>query len=112
MEKDLQFINHAHEESASEASKSNPYEAAMIAVLVLHLLAQGYKKADIVILSAYQGQHTTICRELEKMRINTPNRGVDYVALGGGLRFDSGMLANSGVALAVLHLIEARVVSR
>jgi superfamily I DNA and/or RNA helicase len=59
MSKDCFFLDHSHGEdrqAQEHASKSNTWEAQMSLDLVLHLLKNGYKGSDIVVLTPYLGQ--------------------------------------------------------
>jgi hypothetical protein len=68
----LAFFNHGHPEDRADAaleedgtSKSNAFEATMIAGIVKHLLRQpGVKGSSIVVLSAYLEQVSLLRREL------------------------------------------------
>ena len=64
MQHDVFMFHHTEPEASSgeHTSHANPFEAAMIADLVEHLLRQGYQAKDIVILTGYLAQ---VCGSLK-----------------------------------------------
>ena len=71
--KDLFFISHTEHEVAGaddRKSHSNPHEAKYIGALCDYLLKQGYKPAEITILTLYRGQLLEIKKTLRLRKIS------------------------------------------
>ena len=68
------FIDHRHEEHQSrnwkaetETSKSNQYEAQLVAYVCRYLIQQGHEPKDITVLTTYLGQVVEVNKELSQV---------------------------------------------
>ncbi|GIL57516.1 hypothetical protein Vafri_12731, partial [Volvox africanus] len=114
----LFFLDHDHPEgggggvSGEDRSKKNDWEAQFVVSLAKHLLLQGYKPEDLVILVPYVGQLFRVHRALEAVNVRVVVSDMDREQLErAGLEGDpdggsaNGNNGGSGGAIAVLPAV-------